>query len=645
MSRNGVLLLVAIALMLSCVVMSVVAVDGGDNEPDETPSPEELYPDADVIITSDERGHIVLVFKAYGDYKVTEDHPSPWFSKTILNKTITIRDLSQAQKEMNIVFDGADVTKLTLFNIDTKSAMNSAIDVHFTMVSGAIQTFSLFSLSNDLNQYLLTSYDALPTPIHSIQMDFISGNIDLFNPTSMMLSVMNMDLNLGQGTVVNRLYTTGENGKYSNVNVTVSGAHIGYMTNIASKIGTLSYDIISGQINYLCLGANTEHTSNRTLANMATSYVSGDVDVHIGSLAKIGNCIIGAGILNIPRMLCNGDILSSVPIHMVAIDAPDVIIYNDVAFLNERRTSAYHFSNYKIGLNPYATSVMDTLSTKNSSIRVYSDSGVWSSISSCTLPTGSILSLNTRFYIQTEGVFTVSKGATMYNSGDIVLYGTLNNEGRLVNNSVIQCRSSSLVVGEQEGMGYLADYVFYPSSTNTIKVMSLKDAVVIGLQEQNAIEDITATFDEGKTIVIIAANGSSRIYGNQFMVALTEQPGVEQFDKTFRLNVKGIDRNTLGNSTVEVYMAVDPNVCNAIYVEGQEAGQFDVIATAEYVDQIKFPAGDHQRFYLYSYTTDRPELPEPEDETSMSEFDYFLVAAIIAVLAVTVYALFTMKRD
>ncbi len=647
MSRNGFVLLAVSMLILSCLAMSAVAMDAAKEKPvvEEGPHPEELYPDADVIITADSEGNTVMTFKAYGDYKVTESHPSQWFSKTVKSKDLTVREMSLAKENMEIVFDGATVGKLTLFSIDSKTSMNSAINVHFTMVSGSIQSFSLMSITNGIKQYMSTSYEALPTPIRTADLDFISGTVDLFNPSSQMLSVNTLYLDIGQGMTVNRLYTTGENGKYSNVHVTLTGAHIGYMTNVSSKIGYLQYDFVSGEIDYLCLGANTEHTSNRIMSGMATSYVSGDVNVRIGSMVTVKNCIIGAGIINMPKMLCNGDTLASVPTHMVVIDAPDVTIYNDTAFLNERRTSAYHFNNYKIGQNPYASSVMDSFNLNNESSKVYADDGVWPSISSSTLPAGSILSLNTRFYIQTDAVFTVPKGATMYNVEDIVLCGTLNIEGKMVNNSVIQCRSSSEVNGELEGIGYLADFVYYSSSTDSIKVMSQRDAVVISLQDEDAIESITATLGEGKATVVISTDGSNMISGNQFVIALTGSSGSGDFDKELRLDIRGIDSNILEKCTVNIHMNVDPLVCNAIYVQDPQTDGFDILTTAEYDSQIDFAAGKHQKFYLLSYTTERPELPDDSKDSGMSTFDYALIAAIVAVFAVTLYALFTMKRD
>ncbi|MBR4202103.1 MAG: hypothetical protein IKQ93_00810, partial [Candidatus Methanomethylophilaceae archaeon] len=209
-----------------------------------------------------------------------------------------------------------------------------------------------------------------------------------------------------------------------------------------------------------------------------------------------------------------------------------------------------------------------------------------------------------------------------------------------------QCRPSSEMIGEAEGIGYLADYVYYATATNSLKVMSQRDAVVITLKEQCAIEDISATFADGDATVIVTVSGSSRIYGNQFMIALTDLPGVDEFDKRYRLDIKGIDRNTLANSTVDIYLSVDSQVCNAIYVEDAETGEFEVLATAEYASQIKVSAGTYMDFYLYTYVTERPELPqEPKLDTSMSNIDYVLIAAIVAVLVVTLYALVTMKRD
>ena len=645
MGLNKTVLLMISILIASAIAVSIPSVDGAEKQ-QEGPLPEELYPDADVILTTDAKGNTLMTFKAYGDYEVNDKHPSIWFTEIITGKDLTIRDLSLVKDSISIVVDDVKLNRLTLFNIDSKAAMNSAISVDFTMVKGEIQTFSLMSIPNNMKQYLGTSYDALPTPIRTAELDFKSGTVNLINPTSLMLSITNLYLNLDYGMSVNKLYTTGENGKYSNVYVTVNGAHIGYMTNIASKIGYLQYDIRSGIIDYFCIGANTEHSINRNLSSMATSYVSGDVDLHVGEFASIGSCIMGAGILNMPLRLCNGTTLASSAVHMVVIDAQGVTICNDTAFLNDRRTSAYHFNNYKIGQNPSISSITDSFNMDGSPVKIYSESGVWESISSTVLTTGSILSLNTDFVIQPDSQFIIPKGVIVYNSDNIVLCGTLEVKGTLVNNSVIQCRPSSEMIGETEGIGYLADYVYYATATNSLKVMSQRDAVVITLKEQCAIEDISATFADGDATVIVTVSGSSRIYGNQFMIALTDLPGVDEFDKRYRLDIKGIDRNTLANSTVDIYLSVDSQVCNAIYVEDAETGEFKVLATAEYASQIKVSAGTYMDFYLYTYVTERPELPqEPKLDTSMSNIDYVLIAAIVAVLVVTLYALVTMKRD
>ena len=639
--NRTVLLMIAI-LIASAVAVSADPADGYGGRL-KGQLPEELYPDADVILTADADGNTLMTFKAYGDYIVDDAHPSVWFTETVSGKDLTIRDICAVSGSLSIVFDGADLETLTLLSIDSKAALNASVDVDFTMVSGEIRTFSLMSVPDSILEYMGASYDALPMQIHTANLDFRSGTLDLFDPTSQMLGVTNLYLSLGSGMSVNRLYTTGENGKYSDVYVTVSGAHIGYMANIASKIGHLEYDIGTGEIDYFCIGADTEHSSNKTLSSMATSYVSGDVDLNVGESASVDNCIMGAGILSMPRMLCNGARLSADPTHMVAIEAPGIAVCNDTAFLNESRDSAYHFDNYRVGQSPYIRPISDSFVMDQSTVKVYSGSGVWESISSTVLPAESILSLNTDFVIQKDSMFTVSRGALLVNAGDIALHGTLNIEGTLVNNSVIQCMHSSEIVGETEGIGNLAGYVYYSNETNSLDVISQMDAVVIELREKCAIKEISVTFANLDVDVAVKVCGTTCIYGDRFVISLTASPGTDGFEKIYGLDIMGIDRSTLASCTVDLYLPVDPQVCNAIYIDPAKDGWFTVLSTSEYAPQIKVPAGTNTEFYLYTYTAERPDY-EPAADTSMSGVDYALIAVIIVFLAAALYALITMRR-
>ena len=617
---------------------------------DPTPLPQDVYPDADIIISVDAKNNTLVTFKAYGDYQPSKDHPSEWFTLTYSeNKDIKLRNISDANKEMYIVFEKASVRKLTLFEVDTKAALTAAISVRFLMVSGEIQTLSMVSVADRAIQYIGKSYDVMSSPVKSASFELRGGVIDLYSPTNNMLSVTNYDLNIQPGMTIHRLLTTGENGKYSQVNVSINGARIGYMANIASKIGTLNYDIQSGTINYFCIGANTEHTSNRSLSNMATSYVTGDVSVHIGQSAEITRCIIGGGILNMPLKLCNGDILSNPIIHIVEIDAPYTTVYNDTAFLTDNRTQAYHFnSNFKVGSSPQPSSIIESFTYKNTNVKVYSSNGVWTSMFSCTIPVGGILSLNTGFFIQPKGEFNISNGATVYNMDDIILCGKMNVEGTLVNNSVIEFRSGSELLGNVQGIGLLADYVRYSTPTSAISVMSQKTAVVIDQGQSYPVESISALLGNEHRSVNITMSDYTRIYGDEFMIALSNKPPEDGFDGIYRLEIKGIDPAVLGLATVTVTLPTDRSVCTAVYVLDQSANEYVMVGTSQYESEVKFVTQDNNKFYLLEYTADKPDQPpspSPTINTDITNFDYVLIAAIVAVLAVTIYSLLTMKRD
>jgi hypothetical protein len=652
MSRVSVLLSITLLLVISAAALVYMASDADDSAPiDDGPIiilPQDIYPDADVIITANDRGYTLVTFKAYGNYEVTEDHPSIWFTETYrYNQDLTVRNISDVNGSLKIVFDGAIVKKLTLLVADSRKSLNAGIDLDFTMYSGKIQVLNVLSVSNSAEQYLPASYDAVSMPIRSANIHLMSGTMDLYNPTSDLVSISDYTLTLDYKMSVNRLFTTGENGKYSNVLVRVFGASIGYMSNIASKIGNLEYEILSGSIDYFAIGANSEHNSSRILSSMATSYVSGDVQVYIGSETKFTQCIIGAGILNTPHILCNGEVIANDIIHMVLIDAPGTIIYNDLAFLTERRNTAYHFYDYKIGQMPYPTSIMDYFKYNNSSEHVYSDKGIWRSMSSSVLPVGAVFSINTMFTISQESVFTISNGATMYNSDDFIINGTLNIDGTLVNNSFIQSRPGCVINGEPIGVGSVADYVYYSEPTSNIDVMSQTTAIVVAQNTQYPIERISANLYDDNRSVTIAIDGSQRIFADQISISLVEVGSSGDFVDSYRLEIKGIDRNLLGLCTVDVTLPVNQNECTAVYVYNPNTLKYDLIATAEYESSVTFDAGSKNHFYLYTYTTDRPELPDYSPiviNTEIKPIDYWLFAAILAVLAVTVYALITMRR-
>ena len=645
MRRYPVLILAVSALFLAVCLFcgSTDAADTNDL------SPEERYPDADVILTLDQRGDTLMTFKAYGEYKPSEQHPSIWFTQTFMSSSdVLIRSMDDVDKKITIVMDGPSIKDLTLFTLDSRSALSASIDVDFTMVKGSIQTFSLFSVSPKAQSYIGTSYDMMYTPIANADIVLKSGKIVTFDPTSDMLAVTNLKLQIDHGMTIGSLYPTGENGKYSSVRVAINGATIGYMSNLASRIGYLEYDIMSGSIDYLSIGANTEHTSARNLAALPTSYVTGDVTVRIGPLTDVKRCIMGAGILNIPHILCNGTSISDPVVRMVVIDAPGTVVYNDVAFLNERRNLALHFGNYTFGESPSFSALMDTMIVKGATTKVYSEEGIWDPVSSCTLPEGSFLSMNADLYLPSDSVFLLKEGATAVNSGRIILYGSMFLEGKMVNNSAIQCRPDSYIEGDVSGIGYLADYIRYYGQTDVLRAMSSREAMVIEQEQPAPLTGLFAAFTDDFRSVSVSTTGAQRIIGDQFTIALTHSGPSEHFSASYRMDLQGIDRQTLKACSVYVTMPTDPEYRTAAYVYNEETGKYVVLESVEYASTITVSASNYSQFHLFLYTTETPNLPEDDPsnpDAGMGDLDYVLIIAIVAVLALTLRTLITMKRD
>jgi hypothetical protein len=235
----------------------------------------------------------------------------------------------------------------------------------------------------------------------------------------------------------------------------------------------------------------------------------------------------------------------------------------------------------------------------------------------------------------------------MYNSDNIVVCGILKNTGRLVNNSVIQSRAVAIIEGDFEGIGYIADYRHFSESSSSYEVTSQKSAVVIDLDQQAPINRISAELSNGDVSVSITAEGTLRIYGDEFTISMRETESPAFFQTMYRMDIKGISRDVLNMTTVDVVLPTDSSLCVAVFVFNEADNQYDVLCTSEYSEDVRFATGSYNEFYLYNYTSEIPQPPIPgtESKTTMSTIDYLLIASIIAVLAVTVYALITMKRD
>ncbi len=600
---------------------------------------------ADVIVTADDSGG-ALVTSIF----ITSGRSGTNTAKYSSYDDVKLINASLIKSEVKVVYDGATLSSLSMINVDKKESLNSSIRISFVMYSGNVDRLSVVYIPSDIKRDISDSYDSMPALVNTANIDLIGGHILVMNPSSDKVTFTNYNLDLGRNLSVDRLFTSGENGKFSNVIVRLNGAHVGYMTNIASKIGNLTYFIESGTIDYLCIGANSEHYRSSNLARMPTSYVSGDVKLKVSELSTVKNCIMGGGILTIPNRLCNDTVPESV-VHSVTIDAPSITIQNSTAFLTENMNNAYQLSNYRIGNNVYSSSLMKTFQYRNVSVPIYSENGIWDSPTSTTMGTGNILSLNTRFVILKESVFTVSEGARVSNASDIMVSGQLTVQGEVLNNSVIQCIPETVIEGEVDGIGFIADTVQYSSVTSTINVMSTKTAVVIELPTKSGTDDvsiqsISAIFSDDRRSVVITAEEDSPIYGSRFIISLDEIPAGEEFNKAYRLDIRGIDDKVLSAGSIEVTLPADIDMCTAVYYYDIITNQYNLIESVDWKQEVIFEASNGDSLYVSFYEGDRPNPnPKPSPEESITNLDYLLISAIIAVLCVTVYALVTMKRD
>lgn len=605
---------------------------------------QEVYPAADIVITSDQDGATVIIRKTTASESTDE-----WTSETIPSMSeIDLCYLSEVKGGLNVVYEGGDVKRLTFFYVDSAQSLNSAIDLDFRMLGGSIQTLTFFNISKVIAPSLSKTYDGAQTPIRNATITLESGFIDLYNPTSDIISISDYRVYLGNGMTVNKFHTTGENGRYPNVAISMNGATVGYMANVSSKIGSLRYDILSGSVDYLCIGADSERSSTiaavMSYEQLSTSYATGEVSLHVLPAAKIGSCIMGAGILSMPHLLCNGEVVTEQITHKVVIDASKVTVVNDTAFLTDTRTSAYHFNYYKVGSNPFSSNILQKVRMNNTNIKVYSESGIWDSISSCVIPVGAILSLDADFIIESDGSMALMKGSTVYNSGNIIVKGTLDIGGNLINNNLIQCWNGSVIIGVPEGVGTVADYVVCPEGATHLLIESDRVAVILVMDYVKDLESIEVDL-EYEGIVSIYLDSFEGMAGTLY-VSLIKKGPYRTFNESIELDVRGLEKYSL-SPIIGISIPTDSEVCTAAYVYNEEDEEYEIISTSEYESSIVFPAGSYRDFYLLQYTTERPALPEDpvEKQEVITSIDYFLIAAIIAVLAVTVYILVTMKRD
>ncbi len=585
--------------------------------------------DADALIT--QNGSTVVV--SYKNYAVRSAEYSA-------GSDIAVFDFGSVEGKLSIVLDGANIGDLSLFYVDKPDDFYRTLSVDFVMKSGSVRTLSLISVSPESSSALDTSYDRLFTVFRNVTVSLASGNITEICPTTDLLSVSAISYNLGNELSVDRFYPTGVNGKYGSVYVVLAGATVGYMTNISSRVGAIEYDIKTGSVSYLCIGANTEHSQSEYLANKSTFIATGDVTAHIGPLADVYTAILGAGILNIPSIICNGEKYTDLLVHNVTLDAEGTDISLDALFFNDNRNAAFALSSYVIGHSPSTAPIKEKCLYNRSSIDVYGSAGIWSSPSSATVSSGVSVFLNSDFLIKPEAVLTVLDGGYLSNSGFIELSGSLYNYGRFDSNGVIQCDSDSLLFGPIGGKSIVANVIYYSDKSESPRVMVSGSAASIVLSQAHEVTSVGAMLDGGYKSVIVEAKDSGTFCSDRFVLSVSPIAPPTIFEHAYRLDIFGIGYEDLSQSVITVTLNTDNSKCTSVYVRNGEF--YEVIGTSEYASTVSFVAGNETVFYTLTHESEDP--PIPVFPTHFKVLDYILCALVVALGVTILYVLYRMRR-
>ncbi len=608
----------------------------------------EEYGYADVIISEGLRSSVYITSKVYtsgsGDqdfeWKVTV--VSPGTSQSLVR-------LSEVNDSLTVVMVGGTLGNLSLIQTDVVDGV-IPVDVTFEMYGGSLSDLKVITVPYSMESQLEDSYTLMFDPLGDVTLDLVSGSIGDLVPTEDMVSVESLKVTICEGMAINRMLTSGSNGRYGVVDVVLKGGAVGYMTNEKSVVGTLAYDFQNGSVDFFCIGADTENGNNTYLSNLNTFYVQGDVHVTVDESVSIRQAIIGAGILDAPSKLWNGDVAIVTASKNVEIDAGTMPLSSDTCFMTSNRTqgNVYQFSNYVIGGTPRTKAISTDYYVSGSSIRqpIYGEKGIWDSATDLTVHAGQYLYVYAELAIGSDSVFTVEPGGRLVSSGHIYLSGTLQNDGEVINSGVIEKIEGGRISGnEPMGRGFIAYCINVSPSDGRIDVMASDDDTVI-LRTDNTvyISYISALLENGDRKVTITAPDTLYMGGDCFLIALREVPGLSSIG-AFDLDIDGIDEGVLSSMRIEVTVSstVGSDTDCYVYLVDEESGER---RSMEIIDRsygdITFLADGTGQYIL---STVSPEGIDDRYNGVLSEnaLNISLAAVIVLVGAVVVYIL--LKKD
>lgn len=634
---------VIVALLL---VPSVDAAKGSEEEP---PAPWETYPDADYIIMAAEDGSVRFSSKEVVD--VTEEFPTGvrWTTRTYPSGSdITVSRWSQVEPpSFSVVFDGAVVDDLILIQVDDSDIRDKYVSVDFRMVSGTIGKLSLISVNYSQQSALGKDYsDTMFNPVDEAAFDLKGGRITEFDPTSHMVHVESMKVSIGTSMVIDRFYTTGHNGRYGDVDVLLLGGTVGYMANMKSRIGSLTYHMEHGSVRYMAVGADTEAGENQKgLQYACTSYVTGDVDLYIGPTVTMGYLIIGGGITSNPNILWNGTVVQDRPMRNISIEAGEHTVRADTCFMNEKRTHAFRFSSFKVEGSPGTSAISQSYRSDDGSyMSIYGENGIWMGTGYTDLPSGTSFFVNSTMVVNPDGIMNIDVGGRLVMTDRMVLQGTLNAVGEFINNAVIELRDNGEVLGSVSGDGYIADYIVSQTTGTNINIMSSYDTVIISQQNSRSVSEIDALLKSGQCKVRISLQYSGMAFGSDtFMISLRENTVNDTFTGAYTLHIEGIDPSLLEmcDITVDVPLGVPAGYEAKVYYYG--TGADDPVLTESSMPQYGQVEFHTNRLGVFGITLNPIDQPvESPQRENIAEIAVLLIGIAI-VSGLMVYTVFCFR--
>lgn len=625
---------VSLAVVLIAVAVVLCAPSDSDGASKEDSAPYSDYPDADVVIAENDKGSMT-VYRKVSD--AVGGDPAKYETDTFRSGgDLRVATLSETDGSLDVVMVSGRLGTLTLLYVD-KNLKDASLDVRFTMVSGSLTRLQGISVSNGLATSLPSSYYQAYSPVKSMTLD-IRGSVVSLMPSSDLIGVGDLAITIGSGAVVDRLYPTGENGRYENVTVEMTGGSVGYVSNQKAVVTNLVYDLKVGSIDYLCLGADTEGGTGYYRSYMWTFYAMKTVTVSIGPFVTVGTAITGAGISDVPSVLCNGQDPAVSRSRDVSLDSSSEVVA-ERCFL-DGDGKALRFSSYTVGGNPQTSSVRTSYYVSYQTFPVYGEGGIWASASGLTVPDGTMLHCNAPMTVPSGAELRVEAGGILANTSVVTVHGSVVNEGTVRNNGLIEKRGSGTYEGTSEGTGHIAVCVFARPTDGRVDVMTSEGTAAVLRSQSGEIYFNTASvyFSELRVKVLISAPESMFIGGEYFVVSV-ESAEHEGFDLGWKVYTSGFETYASGSMTVTLTSPVRMSGGHVAQVFDSEGNAMEITSSSR--TELTFVVTGNGTYYYRAVASSDSE--KSIGSLSGTGLNIAMAAAIVVVASLVVYML--LRRD